>query len=106
MAPPQPPAKRLRSSSASVGPRRRSSANAVVAGSRDSVSAPASAKRPPPGALPAASASARRNAEAGQLSLGFSQRDPYPIGMKVLLPETIYPNAAMVRRSIFGCFIN
>jgi hypothetical protein len=68
----------------------------VVACSRTSVSA-ALAKRPPPGALP----TTKRNAEAGQFSLGFSQRDPYPVGMKVLLPETIYPNAVMVRCFIF-----
>jgi hypothetical protein len=73
----------------------------VVAGSRTSVSA-ALAKRPPPGALP----TAKRNAAAGQLSLGFSQRDPYPVGMKVLLPETIYPTPAMVRSFIFCGFLN
>jgi hypothetical protein len=76
MAPPLPPAKRLRSSSALVGPRRRLMANAVVAGSCTAVSAPA-AKIPPPGSLPSASATATQNAEAGQLSLGFSQRDTY-----------------------------
>jgi hypothetical protein len=55
-------------------------------------------KHPPP---PVTSVSAtKKKADAGQLSLGFTQRDPYPAGMKFLLPETIYTNAALVRNQI------
>jgi hypothetical protein len=55
-------------------------------------------KRPPPlGTLVSAT---KKKADAGQLSLGITQRDPYPAGMKFLLPETIYPNAALVRNQI------
>jgi hypothetical protein len=45
----------------------------------------------------AAAAAAKKQADAVQVPILFAQRDPYPIGMKVLLPETIYHNAAAVR---------
>jgi hypothetical protein len=97
MAPPQPPAKRLRSALTTV-PKRRSLSNASAAVS--SVSRRplvAGLKHPPPGTSVSAT---KKKADAGQLSLGFTQRDPYPAGMKFLLPETIYPNAALVRNKI------
>jgi hypothetical protein len=104
MAPPQPPAKRLWSALTTV-PKRRSSSNA--SGARLGNAAiflvlrrplVAVLKHPPP---PGTSVSAtKKKTDAGQLSLGFTQRDPYPAGMKFLLPETIYPKAALVRNQI------
>jgi hypothetical protein len=104
MAPPQPPAKWLWSALTTV-PKRRSLSNA--SGARLSNAAVSSVlrhplvaglKHPPPQGM---SVSAnKKKADTGQLSLGFTQQDPYPAGMKFLLPETIYPNAALVRNPI------
>jgi hypothetical protein len=104
MAPPQPPAKRLRLALTTV-PKRLTLANA--SGARLSNAAVSlvlrrpwvvGLKHPPP---PGMSVSAtKKKADAGQLSLGSTQQDPYPAGMKFLLPETIYPNAALVRNPI------
>jgi hypothetical protein len=52
--------------------------------------------RLPSAASVANAAAAKRQAESVQINLPFAQRDPYPIGLKILLPDTIYPNAASV----------
>jgi hypothetical protein len=99
MSTPPPPAKRLRSMVAAM-PKRQASSNANTRYSSDA-SALSSSKRTPvpvakrrPVATPLSAD--KRKADSVQLSLGFTQRDPYPAGMKFLLPETIYPNAALV----------
>jgi hypothetical protein len=59
-------------------------------------------KRPPSAAALAAAASAKRLADSVQVSLPFAQREP--IGLKILLPDTIYPNAASVRSFLLPNF--
>jgi hypothetical protein len=60
-------------------------------------------KHPPPWGTSVSAT--KKKEDAGQLSLGFTQRDPYPAGMKFLLPETISPNAVLVRNQIYVALI-
>jgi hypothetical protein len=61
-------------------------------------------KRPSSASSIAAAAVAKKQAEAVQTSIAFVHRDPYPVGLKILLPETIYPSPSEVR-SIFVIYL-
>jgi len=62
-----------------------------------------SAKRQPSASSVTAAAAAKIVADSVQVNISFAQRDPYPIGMKILLLETIYQNASAVRRLSSFC---
>jgi hypothetical protein len=55
--------------------------------------------RTPTTASLVAAAAAKRLADSVQVSIQFAQRPVFPNGMKILLPETIYPNPSAV------CFV-
>ena len=42
-------------------------------------------------------AQAKRRSESYQSSLSFDSREKYPVGLKLLLPDTIYPSPTAVR---------
>jgi hypothetical protein len=51
----------------------------------------------------AASATAKRRSEAQQASLVFQAKDKYPVGLKLLLNESIYPSPSQVSKHVVCC---
>jgi hypothetical protein len=79
---------------------------------RVSVDAPdvvvaAIAKRPAKALTPVAAAVAalaKRRNDAQQVSIAFDCREKFPIGTKLLLPQSIYPKASDVSWLVVVCF--
>jgi hypothetical protein len=89
------PAKR---SSNNVTPAKRSNSNITPAKRSNTSSAtPVFARaRPQSSASAALEALARKKANAVQASIGFGSVNKYKVGMKILLPDSIYPTKQAV----------
>ena len=88
---------------APVPRKRRAAAAAAPSSSRPTkrVTPPSSSsKRVPSVASVIAADVAKRKAAAVQVNLPFAKVDRFPVGIKLLLPDTIYPNAASVSPSL------